>query len=314
MFAAVSSVLQSIAADPSPGSIRADGDTAFGYLSSFEFIFVLCMMREILEITEDLNQALQRKTQDIVNAIRLVFSTKVRLQELRSDNGWEEFYIRLVEFCFGHCIDVPNMQEPYILRGGQPNQLTKEVYYRVEMFRATLDTQLQELDNRFNEKVMDLLSTSATLIPRNRFRSFRASAICEMVKKYYPIDFTQQDRYGLEQQLKHFIVDASRDEELKNISTLTALRRCLFETGRHNIYNFIDRLLRLLVTLPISTASAERAFSSLKIIKIRLRNKMKDDFLADNLLVHIEGEIADKYNYEDIMKEFKDAKHRRVEL
>jgi hypothetical protein len=40
----------------------------------------------------------------------------VRLQELRCDNGWEEFYIRLVEFCVGHCI--PNMQEPYILRGG----------------------------------------------------------------------------------------------------------------------------------------------------------------------------------------------------
>jgi hypothetical protein len=140
----------------------------------------------------------------------------------------------------------------------------------VEIFQATLDTQLQELDNRFNEKVMDLLSTSATLIPRNRFRSFRASAVCEMVKKYYPIDFMQQDRYGLEQQLKHFVVDASRDEELKNISTLTALCHCLFETGRHNIYNFVDRLLCLLDTLPVSTASAERAFSSLKIIKTRL--------------------------------------------
>jgi hypothetical protein len=107
----------------------------------------------------------------------------------------------------------------------QPNQLTKEVYYRVEIFWATLDTQLQELDNKFNEKVMDLLSTSATLIPRNRFRSFRASAVCEMIKKYYPADFTQQV-YGLEQQLKHFVVDASRDEEL-NISTLTALCHCV---------------------------------------------------------------------------------------
>jgi hypothetical protein len=44
--------------------------------------------------------------------------------------------------------------------------------------------------------------------------------------------------------------------------------------------NFVDRLLRLLVTLSVSTASAERAFSSLKIIKTRLQNKMEDDFLA----------------------------------
>jgi hypothetical protein len=40
--------------------------------------------------------------------------------------------------------------------------------------------------------------------------------------------------------------------------------------------NFVDRLLRLLVTLSASTASAD----SLKIIKTRLRNKMEDDFLV----------------------------------
>jgi hypothetical protein len=145
---------------------------------------------------------------------------------------------------------------------------------------------------------MDLLSTSATLIPANKFRYFKADDICEMVKKYYPADFTQQEIYGLEQQLKHFVVDAYNDKELKNVSTLTKLCRCLVESGRHSIYNLIDRLLRLLVTLPVSTASAERAFSVLKIVKTRLRNKMEDEFLANSLLVNIEREIAEKYNYE----------------
>lgn len=87
-----------------------------------------------------------------------------------------------------------------------------------------------------------------------------------MVKKYYPADFPQ-DIYALQQQVNYFVVDASKDEELKNISTLIDLRRCLVETGRHTIYNLIERLFRLLITLPVSTASAERAFSSIKIIK-----------------------------------------------
>ena len=56
----------------------------------------------------------------------------------------------------------------------QPDQLTKEHYFRVETFRATLETQLLELNHMFNEKVMDLLSTSATLIPRNKFRGFQS--------------------------------------------------------------------------------------------------------------------------------------------
>jgi hypothetical protein len=77
-------------------------------------------------------------------------------------------------------------------------------------------------------------------------------------------------------------------------------------------HNLIDRLLRLLLTLPVSTASAERVFSILKIIKTRLRNKMEDEFLADSLLVHRDGEIARGYSYEDIISDFQDLKKRRL--
>ena len=40
-----------------------------------------------------------------------------------------------------------------------------------------------------------------------------------------------------------------------------------------------DRLLRLLLTLPVSTVSIECAFFYLKIIKIGLRNTMENEFL-----------------------------------
>ncbi|XP_040258830.1 uncharacterized protein [Aegilops tauschii subsp. strangulata] len=237
---------------------------------------------------------------------------------MRSDDGWEAFFDRVVEFCVNHFIDIPGLGETYIMRGGrarrQPDRFTKEHYFRVEVFRATLDTQLHELEFRFNDKVLDLLTTSATLIPKNKFRSFKADDICELVKKYYPTDFTQQEIYGLEQQLKHFVVDASNDKELKNVSTLTNLCRYLFETGRHSIYNLVDRLLRLLLTLLVSTTSAEREFSTLKIIKTRLRNTMEDDYLANSLLVNIESEIVEKYSYEDVLVHFKGVKKRRAGL
>ena len=58
MFNPVSSVLQNLAADSTAGTHRADGDTSFKYLTSFEFVFILCLMREIFEITEHLGQAL----------------------------------------------------------------------------------------------------------------------------------------------------------------------------------------------------------------------------------------------------------------
>eukprot|EP00267_Zea_mays_P024127 XP_008650399.1 zinc finger MYM-type protein 1-like [Zea mays] len=316
MFHVVSSVLQNLAADSSAGANRADGDTSFNYLISFDFVFVLCMMRDILDITEYLGQALQKKTQDIVNAIRLVHSTKILLEQMRSDNGWETFICKVVDFCMNHGISIPNFDEIYILRGGrarrQPDHFTNDHYFRVEVLRATIDTQLTELNLKFNEKVMDLLSISVKLVPKNGFTSFQASDVCSMVEKYYPADFTQQERIGLECQLNHFVAEASNSEDMENIATLADLCRCLVSSGRHRVFNLIDRLVRLLVTLPVSTASAERAFSSLKIIKTRLRNKMEDEYLANSLLVHIEGGIVGNYSYDDIINDFKDLKERKV--
>ena len=127
-------------------------------------------------------------------------------------------------------------------------------------------------------------------------------------------DFSQQDIYGLELQLKHCVLNISKDKHLKNVSTLIDLCRCLVETGRRNIFNLIERLLRLLITLLVSTVSAERAFSSMKIIKTRLRNKMEDDHLANNLLVNVEGEILEKYSYEDIIDDFRSMADRKADL
>jgi hypothetical protein len=38
----------------------------------------------------------------------------------------------------------------------------------------------------------------------------------------------------------------------------------------------------------------ERAFSAMKTVKTRLRNRMDDDFLANYLIVYIEKEIAER--------------------
>jgi hypothetical protein len=55
------------------------------------------------------------------------------------------------------------------------------------------------------------------------------------------------------------------------------------------------------LTLLVSTATTERAFSAMKHVKTRLRNRMEDEFLADNLVVYIEKEIAKNFTVEMIM-------------
>jgi len=52
--------------------------------------------------------------------------------------------------------------------------------------------------------------------------------------------------------------------------------------------------------------------SDIKIVKIRLRNKMEDKFLANNLVVYIEMEIAESFNSNSILDDFVYLKERRL--
>jgi hypothetical protein len=77
---------------------------------------------------------------------------------------------------------------------------------------------------------------------------------------------------------------------------------------------FFDRLIRLVLTLLVSTATSERAFSAMKLVKTRLRNKMGDEFLRDCLIIYIEKEIAIEFTTDTLIDDFYDTKTRRVRL
>jgi hypothetical protein len=70
----------------------------------------------------------------------------------------------------------------------------------------------------------------------------------------------------------------------------------------------------LILTLLVSTATTERAFSAMKIIKIRLRNQIEDDFLANYLIVYIEKEIAERFTIDMIIDDFYSMKERQTQL
>ena len=61
------------------------------------------------------------------------------------------------------------------------------------------------------------------------------------------------------------------------------------------------RLIRLVLTLPVSTATTGRTFSAMKLNKTRLRNKMEDEFLRNFLMLYIERDMAMKVTADSII-------------
>jgi hypothetical protein len=59
-----------------------------------------------------------------------------------------------------------------------------------------------------------------------------------------------------------------------------------------------------------NTQPTERAFSAMKIVKTKLRNRMEDDFLANYLIVYIEKEIVERFTIDMIIDYFYFMKER----
>ncbi|XP_061360340.1 uncharacterized protein LOC133304340 [Gastrolobium bilobum] len=309
------SVLEKIRREGSNYSQREDATAAYKMITSFEFIFTLLLMKEIMGITEILCQALQQKSQDILNAMQLVSSTKELIQELR-DDGWKRILESVVNFSKLHEIDVPDLNAQYIEGRGrrQHDQITIEHHYHFDIFNSTIDFQLQELNIRFTEQTTELLSLSSSLDPKNGYKALNVDDICSLAEKYYPLDFSEQERINLNCQLKHFHKDIPKHPELQNLSSISELCQGLAKTGKSNSYHLVDRLIRLILTLPVSTANGERAFSAMKIVKTRLRNKMDDEFLANNLVVYVERDIAETFTTDSILEDFVNLKERRLQF
>ncbi|XP_049365280.1 uncharacterized protein LOC125830117 [Solanum verrucosum] len=182
MFGSIFEVLESLALDARSMDERAK---AMGHLEAcqtFEIVFMLHLMRDVLAITNELNKCLQKKEQDIANVMLLVEVAKRRSRQ------------KLSNYTILH-------------------------HYRVEVFYNIIDWQLQELNDRFDEVTTDLLHGIACLNPINSFSSFDIRKVMRMVE-LYPDDFDECNLSILENQLASYIVD-ERFSDLNGLCDLS---------------------------------------------------------------------------------------------
>ena len=72
MFKSTIEVLEKIVDDGSSSEQRFDANNLLESMQSFDFVFNLHFMRSVLGVSNELLKALQKKDQDIVNAMTLV--------------------------------------------------------------------------------------------------------------------------------------------------------------------------------------------------------------------------------------------------
>ncbi|KAJ0978475.1 hypothetical protein J5N97_013949 [Dioscorea zingiberensis] len=315
LFSSTIEVLEIIVDDASNSEQRYEATNLLDNMQSYRFVFCLHLMRIILGVSNESSKALQRKDQDIANAIGLVKVCKQRLQEMR-ENDWDSFIGQVSSFCEKHNIDVPNMDDIYIPRGRSRRktyETTNLHHYRVDLYYSIIDMQLQELNGRFDEVNTKLLLCIACLCPDNLFVAFEKQNLLQLAG-CYPKDFSTIELMALDDQLQNYIIDMRSSIEFSDLKGISNLAKKMVEMGKDKVYPLVYRLLTLSLILPVATATVERVFSAMHLVKTRLRNRIGDQWLNDSLVVYIEKDIYDNIDNEVIMRRFQNMKTRRGNL
>jgi hypothetical protein len=114
--------------------------------------------------------------------------------------------------------------------------------------------------------------------------------------------------------LKTYIIDMRSSEEFATLKGIGQLAKKMVEMKKDITYPLVYSLVTLSLILPIATATVERAFSAMNIVKNRLRNIMGDQWMNDCLVTYIENDIFKTISNEKTMQQFQGMKTRRGQL
>uniref|UniRef100_A0A7N0UEP7 TTF-type domain-containing protein n=1 Tax=Kalanchoe fedtschenkoi TaxID=63787 RepID=A0A7N0UEP7_KALFE len=282
LFPSIINVLDAICESGASSEHRVQAKDLLEKLQTFDFIFGVILMKNVLGVTNELSQALQKKDQDIVNAIDLVRISKEKLQIMRN-NEWDSL---LEEVSRRNAHSITNLH-----------------HYRIEWYYSIIDTQILELNNRFDETNTELLRCMSCLSPTDRFAHFDKDK------------FSEAELKALDRQLDNYIIDMRREDgEFLELNGISEFAQMLVKTKKDIVYKWVYLLVKLSLILPVATTIVERPFSAMNIIKNRLRNSIGDRWMNDCLLTFKEKDIFKSISNETIYDCFQNLKTHRVPI
>ncbi|KAF0748690.1 zinc finger MYM-type protein 1-like [Aphis craccivora] len=144
-----------------------------------------------------------------------------------------------------------------------------------------------------------------------RYSIYLIKAAADLAIKY-DNDLKQPSDFTLEIiNLKNLALGMLPD--LKN-QTLLNILELIHEYSMTDLFPNISIAIRLYLALPCTTASCERSFSKLKLIKTILRFTMNQNRLTNLPLLSIEKEITKTVDFDSVIDNFSAIKARKIKF
>ena len=184
-----------------------------------------------------------------------------------------------------------------------------EESFRVNYFLQVVDQAIVSLTRRF-EQYQGYEKTFGFLFTSDRLRSLDdKSLLAACVNLEDALKSGEnKDIDGLELCCELLFLQDSLQKSMGPLDILNFLKK------RSLIYPNAVIAYRILLTIPVTVASAERSFSKLKLLKSYLRSTMTQERLNGLATIALENDVLEKINYEDLIEDFISRNTRRMPL
>ncbi|KAL6476361.1 hypothetical protein MHYP_G00148600 [Metynnis hypsauchen] len=170
------------------------------------------------------------------------------------------------------------------------------------LFYQVIDCLITELKRCFSKKSCEIMKGVQSLNPKSA-TFLNEEPLCAFAQTY------ESDLSDLKHEVHQTkrLLDRRVKSGLDRPSTL--LEFIVFLEPYKEVFHEIFRLCKIAVVTPVSTASCERSFSALKLIKTHLRTTMADDRLSHLGTLSVESRRA--LNIDDYVKHFSASHHNQ---
>ena len=231
---------------------------------------------------------------------------------------WEKLFKYISDICKRHEIEIEKSLYQQRKRR-PPRQLDDSVVYEssgsrgvldcssqltIEFFFPVVDAFLAELRKRFDDKNIGIMTGIQACHPHSK--SFLSFSALKPLADVYNLTASQTLESELEVARRLFI-----DKEKFTKTNYVFLR--LYQL--RDAFPTLSNLVKIAMTIAISTASCQRSFSALKQIKTYIRSTMRDQRLSDLGILCIERDHSKNIPFNYVLKQFVNRdQNRRIML
>lgn len=295
---------------------RSDAEALLGKkgILSFEFLFGMIVWHDILFSINTVSKLLQTENMDIDIAIGQLQGLMSYFQKARGD-GFEKAMEEAKRIASELGIEPNPSASRFKKRKRQHDEseeegvvLSGEQNLRVNYFMHLLDHVDSSLRFRFDqfqlyEKTFGFLFSVKKLKSASD-DSLRASCInLENFLKHDDVSDIDAEILFLELRILRECLPIEVNKAIEMLNYLKVMGEC---------YLNATIAYRILLTIPVTVASAERSFSKLKLIKSYLRSSMSQERLNGLSMISIEKDMLPNLDYERLMNDFASKTARRI--